>query len=204
MPCFNNTVSFFAQLISLLYILIGLLCVGYGLYVVFLPWGSVDREFYLALGIVITLFGSTLVCISAFGLIAVKHQIKRFGKFSQPPGYLTVCLTILVRFSLGKGWSGRSAIACYNIYLACVLAAIILGYIYGHQWLQKVHSAINALESGSDEPAYSNLENRIKIHFDTLYFHVTRNCDGKVAVTFFSSPDRDHRALIVCPQCSVC
>jgi hypothetical protein len=80
MPCFNNTVSFFSQLISLLYILIGLLCIGYGLYVVFLPWGGVDREFYLALGICITLFGSSLVCISAFGLDAAKHQIKRFGK----------------------------------------------------------------------------------------------------------------------------
>jgi len=67
------------MMLASLYVLIGLAFVGYGLYVVFLPWGDANRESYLAMGVCLTLFGSCLTCISWFGYIAAEYQLKNIG-----------------------------------------------------------------------------------------------------------------------------
>ena len=66
----NNNVKFWSQLLTFIYILIGLLCIGYGLYIVFLPWGN---------GICMTLFGSCLCCVSYLGHLSTIYQTRKYG-----------------------------------------------------------------------------------------------------------------------------
>ncbi len=74
----NDYVKLAAKVFIFINILVGLLFVGYGLYVVFLPWG--DAESYQALGICLTLFGLAFTCGSIFGYLSVDYQLKRFGR----------------------------------------------------------------------------------------------------------------------------
>ena len=75
----NNNVKFWSQLLTFIYILIGLLCIGYGLYIVFLPWGNSNRDAYEATGICMTLFGSCLCCVSYLGHLSTIYQTRKYG-----------------------------------------------------------------------------------------------------------------------------
>lgn len=73
----NEYVKFFTLILIFINVLVGLLFVGWGLYVVFLPWG--DTGSYQAIGICLTLFGSAFTAGSMFGYLSVQYQLKRFG-----------------------------------------------------------------------------------------------------------------------------
>ena len=77
----NEYVKIVARILIFLFILVGLAFVGYGLYIVFLPWGGAERAFYEACGICLVLFGSGFATISIFGFMAVDNQIMSFGKY---------------------------------------------------------------------------------------------------------------------------
>jgi hypothetical protein len=80
MVSLNGPVKCCAELLAVLNVFIGLAVMGYGLYVVFLPWGGVDRGTYIAVGVTLTLFGSALVAVSLFGYVAAVHQLTRYGQ----------------------------------------------------------------------------------------------------------------------------
>lgn len=179
----NDYVKFAAKVLIFINILVGLLFVGYGLYVVFLPWG--DAESYQALGICLTLFGLAFTCGSIFGYLSVDYQLKRFGRFHWtkqstplPFSHCFFCTTLNLSCA-GGGWTGRSAIVFYDFLLVVLLVALVLAYIYGNGWLSDVKSAVDELYTNpTSSPSYSMPEKVIRDHFNKLYFTASDSCKG--------------------------
>jgi len=66
------------------------------------------------------------------------------------------------------------------VLLLILLGALIVGYIYGNQWLTQVDSAVDDLEANpASDPSYSMPEGVIRDHFNRLFFTASDSCSGK-------------------------
>lgn len=98
------------------------------------------------------------------------------------PIYTLLLCIPLVLCKLGKGWTGRSAIAAYSLFLVALFVAIVFLYEYGTDLLSSMHDTIEELKADSaSNPSYSEFENAISSRFNAMFFTVVSNCGGKRA-----------------------
>ena len=75
----NNIILYIVYQVNVFYSLIGLCFLGFGLYLIFADWGTLNPGFFVGAGVITGLFGFIICIISWLGCLGIDHQDKRQG-----------------------------------------------------------------------------------------------------------------------------
>lgn len=152
----NSVLRFIVLYANVLFTIIGLALMAFSLYAIFANWGSLDKSFFVGVGIVGVLLGFDILLVSIVGFTGVLFNEEYNGP-----------------------WSRRRILAIYEFVVVGALAAVIYLLTTAVIAVFSLRSTLNKLSTDDYIPPFTTIETSFSNRFNSFYFAAAQACGDK-------------------------